>query len=487
MKVMFISSIVVNSARSSNEWEPGENDKGDFPPFGLMYLAGYLREYAPHHEMKIVDANLLRYTQEDIKKEIVKFQPDIVGMTVLTTMLYDCLETMKTVKSVSKDINVAVGGAHPNNHINETMAFPEVDFVCLGEGEILFAELLDALDGKREFSTIEGLVYRDNKGKVVRNRGYGIIKDLDSIPMPAFDLVPFKKYYSMIGTGAPTGVLCSSRGCPYRCTYCSKLFSSYRGRSPQNIIEEMRLYYNEGIREFMFFDDMFNVNAKRAINIAKAIKENFNDIEWSFRGRADQINEELARELRESHCTQITLGAEAHDDEIQKALKTGKSVKDIKGAVRLLRKNKIKANTNWIIGLPQHKSAKDIKAMLKVLLDIDSDYAQFAILMLYDDTDLYKEALARKVVDRKIWDEHIKTPVPRFLIPAWEEYMSLEEQSRLLRYCWTRFYLRPKVIFRNLLELRDWNMFKTKLKGFFLMLLAFIHPVLRLLKKLPQT
>ncbi len=484
---MLISSSVTNSARSTMDWEPGENDKGDFPPMGLMYIAGYLRQNASHHVIEIIDANLLRYTQEDIKNEITRFQPDIVGMTVLTTMLYDCLETIKTVKNVSKDIYVAVGGAHPNNHINETMDFPEVDFICLGEGEILFAELLDALDGKRELSTVDGLVYRDNNKKVVRNKGYGFVKDLDSVPLPAFDLVPFQKYYSMIGTGDPTGVLCSSRGCPYRCTYCSKLFSNYRGRSPQNIIEEMRLYYNEGIREFMFFDDMFNVNAKRAINIAKAIKENFIDIEWSFRGRADQINDELGNELRESHCTQVTLGAEAHTDEIQKELKTGKSVKEIKNAVRILRKNKIKANTNWIIGLPQHKSAKDIKAMLKVLLDIDSDYAQFAILMLYDDTELYKEALERKIVDKKIWDEHIKNPVPRFLIPAWEEYMSLEEQGQLLRYCWTRFYLRPKVIYRNLMDLRDWNTFKTKLKGFFLMLSAFFHPVLRLIKKAPQT
>ena len=317
MNVLLISSSVTQSARSSVAWEPGENDKGDFPPIGLMYIASYLRKHAPHHDIKLIDANLLRYSQEDIKKEVMDYQPDIVGMTVLTTMLYDFLETMKTVKSVSKDIYIAVGGAHASNHVDETMDLPEVDFIGLGEGEILFCELMYALEGKRDFKNIEGLIYRDKNGNVVKNSGIGYISDLNSLPHPAFDLLPYEKYYSMIGTGTPTGVLCSSRGCPHKCTYCSKLFNDYRARSAENIIEEMKLYYDQGIREFMFFDDMFNITAKRAKTVAEAIKNNFNDIEWSFRGRADQITDDFCNELRQSNCTQITLGAEAHTDEIQ--------------------------------------------------------------------------------------------------------------------------------------------------------------------------
>jgi radical SAM superfamily enzyme YgiQ (UPF0313 family) len=336
---------------------------------------------------------------------------------------------------------------------------------------------MEALEGKRELSSIEGLVYRDANGDTHRNQGIRYISDLDSLPHPAFDLLPFREYYSIIGTGAPTGVLCSSRGCPHKCTYCSKLFNTYRGRSAANIIEEMRLYYDSGIREFMFFDDMFNVHYTRAVEIAKAIMENFKDVEWSFRGRADQINDELAIALRLSNCTQVTLGAEAHTNEIQKALKTGKRIEKIKNAVTVLRKNGIKTNTNWILGLPQHKSAEDIKDMMKVVLDIDSDYVQFQILQLNCDSELYEDAVKRNIVDVNLWDNYMKNPTPRFLIPAWEEHISIDEQSELLRYCWTRFYLRPKLIFRQLKDLRNFRTLITQTKGFFFMLKAYFYPI----------
>ena len=479
---MLISCNIQFAGRSTNKWQIGDNDEGAFPPIGLMYIAGYLRRHAPHHDIKIIDANVLRYSQGDIEREVMAFQPDIVGITVLSPMLYDCLETMKTVKNVSKDIAIAVGGACPTYHVEAMMAYPTVDFVGVGEGEVLFAELLDALEGNRELGSVQGLVYRDESGKLVQNGGTGYIENLNELPHPAFDLVPFEKYFSMIGTGAATGILSSSRGCPHRCTYCSKLYDNYRGRSPENIIEEMRLYYDKGIREFMFFDDMFNVTSKRAQDIATAIRHEFSDIKWSFRGRADQLTEALAVELKASGCEQVSLGAEAHKNEIQKALKTGKSVEAIRKAVQILKKHRIHVNTNWIVGLPQHKSAEDIKEMLKVAFEIDSHYSQFNILMLYDDTELYQEALERNLVDPSVWMEYIQNPYPNFLIPTWEEHLTREQLSKLLRYCWIRFYFRPKVVLRQLSALRNWEMFKTQLKGFFIMLYAVIFPLLDLLR-----
>lgn len=481
MRIMLISSVVTHSAQSNPEWT-AENDVGDFPPIGLMYLAGYLRKYSPHHEIKILDANLLRYNQEDIGRDIEEFKPDLVGMTIYTDILYDCRETMRVVKDFSKNTIMVVGGAHATYRPEDTMLIPEVDYACIGEGELIFNELIDALEGKGNISKIKGLLYRDKNGKLVRNEGFGYIKDLDSLPHPVFDLLPFSKYYSMIGTGAPTGVLCSSRGCPHSCTYCSKMYNNYRARSTASVIEEMNLYYKQGIKEFMFFDDMFNITSVRAIEISKAIAGNFPDIEWSFRGRADQITPELAVELRKSNCRQVSVGAEAHKDEIQEELKTGKKVALIKKAVRILRKNDIRINTNWIIGLPQHKGAQDIEELLKVIFDIDPDYVQFSILMLWGDTELFKEAVSKKVIRADVWDNYIKNPIPNFRIPCWEEHIPIKEQSRLLRYCYTRFYLRPKVFFRQLTNIRKGSMLKLKIKGLMIILIPFFYPLIKLFK-----
>lgn len=478
MRIMLISSVVTHSAQSNPEWT-AENDVGDFPPMGLIYLAGYLRAQAPHHQIRIVDANVLRYTQEDIERELIEFRPDVVGMTMYTDILYDILQTLRMVKRVSGDIKIVVGGAHPINHPQETMAIPEVDFICIGEGEIIFAQLIEALEGRRDLSTINGLIYRDRQGGIVRNEGAGYIEDLDSLPYPAFDLLPYKKYFSMIGTGVPMGVLCSSRGCPYKCTFCSKMYNNYRGRSAENIIGEMRLYYECGIREFMFFDDMFNFPARRAIEIARNIAENFKDIEWSFRGRADQITEELGEELRKSNCKQISLGAEAHADKILTELRTGKKIEYIKKAVQISRKSKIRVNTNWIIGLPQYKSAQDIREMMKTIFEIDPDYVQFTMLMLWDDTELYRQAVERRIVDPRLWTDFINNPAPQFLIPCWEEHLSRKEQSVLLRECYTRFYLRPKTAIRQIMDVRSWTMFKLKFKGLIIMLIPLFYPVIR--------
>lgn len=479
MKIMLISGITTNAAQSNPEWA-AEYDNGDFSPSGLMYIAGYLRHHGPQHEVKILDANLLRYTQQDIERDIRDFMPDMVGMTTYTDILYDTLETIRRVKGISKDIKTVLGGAHSTNHPLETIAIPEVDFVCIGEGEILVFELMEALDGKREFSGIKGLVWKDKDGNIVRNEGSGYVANLNLLPQPAFDLLPYEKYYSMIGTGASTGVLCSSRGCPYQCTFCSKPFSTYRGRTVENIIDEMRLYYDRGIREFMFFDDMFNLPAKRALKVSEAIRANFPDIQWCFRGRADQITEELGAELQRSNCKQVSVGAEAHTDEAQKELRTGKSVEKTKNAVRILRKYGIKSNTNWIIGLPQHRSAKDVNDLLKVVFDIDPDYVQFSILMLWDDTELYKEAIQKGVISESVWNDYIKNPQPGFMIPAWEEHMSRKEQAELLRKCYSRFYMRPKVIYRQVMEVASWTTFKVKFRGFLLMLIPLFYPILRL-------
>lgn len=242
----------------------------------------------------------------------------------------------------------------------------------------------------------------------------------------------------------------------------------------------MRLYYDRGIREFMFFDDMFNLPAKRALKVSKAIRQNFPDIQWCFRGRADQITEELGAELRRSNCKQVSVGAEAHTDEAQKELRTGKSVEKTKNAVRILRKYGIKSNTNWIIGLPQHRSAKDVNDLLKVVFDIDPDYVQFSILMLWDDTELYKEAIQKGVISESVWNDYIKNPQPGFMIPAWEEHMSRKEQAELLRKCYSKFYMRPKVIYRQMMEVASWTTFKVKFRGFLLMLIPLFYPILRL-------
>ncbi|MDD5086017.1 MAG: cobalamin-dependent protein, partial [Candidatus Omnitrophica bacterium] len=307
MRILLINPPSGNIAVTTREWMTTAEDIGAFPPIGLMYVASYLRSHLPKHEIRILDTVLLRMSYADIEKEIRSYSPDIVGITTYTPIFYDVMSVVKIAKKVNPQIHVCLGGAHTSVFPGETIEKPEVDSLVLGEGDIIFTEFVDALDKGRDLKTVKGLAIKRNGGCYVTGKA-GYISDINSLPPPAFDLLPFEKYHSAIGTGNTVGTICSSRGCPYDCTFCDRPYRSYRARTPENILDEIEKYYNFGIREFFFFDDMFNITPERVQAVAREIIRRDLKIVWSFRGRVDQINDETLKIAKTSGCHQILFG-----------------------------------------------------------------------------------------------------------------------------------------------------------------------------------
>lgn len=464
MKVMLINSLPKDGAYATSDWDTAQEDIGAFPPIGLSYLAGYLVSRT-HHEVVILDAVAERLDYPQIQERILEFNPRVVGTTIFTPTFYGNLVLAKLVKRVLPECYVCMGGVqHVRMFLEETLKHPEIDFLVRGEGEIIFANLLDTLEKGKSLNEVEGISFKKD-GKIISNGKEGRITDINDLPPPAFGIMSLKLYRNRIGTAKQVGTIATSRGCPYQCTFCDHPYRTFRSYSVDRIMSEMGFFYKRGVREFVFFDDMFNVTPKRAMDISDGIIERFLDIVWSFRGRADQITEEMAKKIKKAGCTQVMFGLEAAKDEDLKAIKKHITIEQFLKGVALCKKAGIKTSANYIIGFPVHKSRQDVLDLLNFAIKCGTDYSQYNILLPYAGTEIYNEGVRRKIIPGDFWSKYISDPQPNAYIPIWEEYLSRRELSELLKLCYQKFYLRPSKIVKQVLETRSFSQFKMRFQG----------------------
>lgn len=456
---------------STNDWELDLGEISSFPPLGLMYLASYIREYT-HHEINILDAVVEKVNYERLKFIIREWIPDVVGITSFTYTFYDVLQTAKIVKEVNPSIHVCLGGPHTWLFPDETMTHTEIDSLIIGDGEVAFKELLDRLEQGETFKNINGtVVYREGE-QIVKREKSRYIPDLDSLPFPAFDLLDSSKYYSTFGKSATMATIASSRGCPFQCTYCQVLDKKFRTRTPENIVQEMLVYYDQGIRDFYFFDDMFNITAKRVIEISEKMLESKmrGNITWLFRGRVDGITEDMLKIAKEAGCTQILLGVEDYTNEGLKKIRKNITIEQAFDTVRMVKKYGIETSTNWIIGFPQHTSKQAIYDLINTAIRMNSDYAQFSILQLFPECQMYQECVREGELTADRWSNFVKHPSKVYYVELYTKHFSAKELSDLYKEAHIRYYRRLSYIFHRLLKLRSFDEFKVKAKAAFAVL-----------------
>ena len=467
MKILLINPPREHMIRwTVNDWELDLGQISSFPPIGLMYLSSYLREHT-NHEVRILDAIADKMNYQTLRQYLSEFNPVVVGRTSFTFTFYDVLQTAKLAKEVKPSVKVCLGGPHTSLFPDETMTHPEIDCLIVGDGEVAFKEWLDSLENRINIRDIKGMVICREVDHLVKTENSKYITDLDSLPFPGFDLLDRKKYYATFGSSSFMATICSTRGCPFQCTYCQVPDKKYRMRSAENVVREMLSCYDKGIRDFYFFDDMFNINSQRVIDIAEKIlhSEMSGHITWLFRGRVDGIDEKMLTIAKKAGCRQILLGVEDYTDEGLKKIKKRITMKQAFEAVKMARKYGIETSTNWIIGFPHHQSKKDIYDLINTAMRINSDYAQFSILQLFPGCEMYEECVKEGSLTAGRWGEFVRSPVKDFYIELYTKYLTAMELSDLYREAHLRYYKRPSYIFRRLLKLRSFAEFKVKAKA----------------------
>ena len=368
------------------------------PPLGLAYLASYVRKYSDIDKVVIVD-------KEDQIKAIKREKPDVIGIGAMT---YEFPEATSFAKKIKEefDIPVIIGGHHVTlmpTHFSS----PPFDVAVTGEGERTLTELMQVFEKHgsfpaKELSNVKGIIFKNERGANEITPVRPLIENLDEIPYPARDLLKMKEYYltlrkSVFRKFGIYGQMLTSRGCPYKCIFCSTTLFWKRPRfhSADYVVGEMKhLVDKYDVDGILIFDDLFIANKKRISEIASLMKKEGIDekIKLYIYARSNLINDAILKDLKKMNVVTIEFGLESGSEKILNFLKKGKvTVEDNKRALRLCKKYGFKTYGSFIIGSPE-ETEDDLKQTLNLVRDKNLDAAHVYQLTPYPGTEIWEYA-----------------------------------------------------------------------------------------------
>jgi radical SAM superfamily enzyme YgiQ (UPF0313 family) len=426
------------------------------PPLGLAYIASVLKQ---NHEVKIIDSNVLNYTISDVERELRSFNPDVVGITSVTPSIYEAYKVAETAKKVREDCIVVLGGPHATFMPRQTMEECKyIDIIVKGEGEETTRELIENVEKGAPLNGVKGITFRE-KNEIIDTDPRPFIKNIDDIPFPSRDLLPMHLYKF---NGVKYTSMLTSRGCPFKCSFCSssRLFGGYwRGRSPENVLEEMKIVYEEyGIGNIEFIDDTFTLDQERAEKICDEIIKQGWDISWGASSRVDTLSRKLAEKMKKAGCWIIYLGIESGSQRILDAIGKRITLEQVEKAVKILKDAGIKVLGSFIIGFLQD-TKETIKETIKFAKSLNLDYAQFSILTPYPGTPIFDYAKKHGMLLTEDWSKYTATePIVKI------EGVSEKEIKALFQKAYITFYLRPRIVMEWLRN-KQFSLMKSGIKA----------------------
>jgi len=383
------------------------------PPLGLGYLASCAEKKG--HTVKIVETNILNYKLRHIKKEIKNFNPDIVGISATTQHIREALTIAKISKKINPDCPTILGGTHPTFRSKELLEKnPYVDIIVRGEGEETFVELLENI-GKKDLRGVKGISFKID-GKVIENENRKLIEDIDSIPFPAYHLFSMDKYRTTLRDmgifgepGQRYGAVLTSRGCPFNCIFCTNTLiggKKWRGRSPENVIEEIKLLkdkYKCGVIEFL--DSTFTIDKKRAIRICQLINEEGIDIKLLVQTRVDLFDEDIALALKKAGCVMILFGFESGVQKTLDYLNKGFKLEDSERAVKIAKAAGFHPAGFFIVGVPGETKIM-VDKTIAFAKKLDLKYTGFTLFTPYPGTKVYDFAKENNLLLTEDWSKY---------------------------------------------------------------------------------
>jgi magnesium-protoporphyrin IX monomethyl ester (oxidative) cyclase len=381
-------------------------------PLGLLYIGSYLKsrdinckiyELGAHYDsQKIFEANRVRQGVSDKKiYQIIKQEkPKIIGISCMYSRHYmDVVNIAKFIKKVDPKIITIIGGNHATDLCDLVLSSPYFDFIVRGEGEITFYELCSAiLSGKKQFSNIKGLAYREN-GKIIKTQNRELIRDLDLLPDLDYSLINLNKYLQNAKSPylmrSPAIGITSSRGCPNNCIYCTVRAvwgRSWRAKSAKKTVDEIEFlnkYYK--INEFFFLDDSASIDIIRWNKICDEIIKRKLDIRWTTpNGIAHwTLDKPTLLKMKKSGCYRITFGIESGDPEIRKFIRKTYPLSQAKELIRYANKIGMWTICTNIIGFP-YETRDQIARTVDFAKKSGTDFAAFYSLCPMPTSDVYK-------------------------------------------------------------------------------------------------
>ncbi len=415
----------------------GAEIAGNWPPSWVPYVGGALKT-AGFTEIRFIDAMTFDIEDAALAEMVRDYQPDVVLATAITPMIYKSQSTLKLVKEVCPNAKTIMGGVHPTYMYREVLnEAPWVDYIIRGEGEEITVNLLRAIaagtDGcdRRE---ILGIAFLD-EGRVVATPAHPPIKDLNTLT-PDWSLLEWDKYmYTPLNTRV--AVPNYSRGCPFRCRFCSqwKFWRKYRSRSPKNFVDEIEYLVKEHkVGFFILADEEPTINKSRFVALCNELVERNLDVHWGINTRVTDIlrDEKELPLYRKAGLVHVSLGTEAAAQLNLNLFRKETTIADNKRAVQLLRQNGILAEVQFIMGLP-NETPETIEESYRMARDWQADMTNWNMYTPWPFSELFQD-LADKVEIRDYSHYNFVTPIIK------PDNMMREEVLKGVLRNYARFY-----------------------------------------------
>ncbi len=462
MKILIINPPRVDGFVVVREERYEHKDVGAlYPPLSLLYTAAVLERAGV--ALELIDANGFDISEEELEKRIDSVQPDIVlARCGFDTQDEDvrCLKYAKEkYDSITLLRNKIIGDVDWLKE-ESLKKWPFIDIFLNCEPDSMIVGLIRHLEknGIAGIRTAAGISFIEN-GKMKTNEAVLVEEDLDTMPFPAYHLLPNLKPYHTGVLDQPFALINTSRGCPFPCTFCAYHRSGYRTRSPENVINEIKfLKKAHGLKSFLFFDDVIGLQKGRFEKICELMIEEKLNLKWVACTRANLVNFEQLKLMKKAGCQELAFGIESGDPEVLKMTNKGITLAEIEEATRLCKKAGILFYGMAIIGLPG-ESRQSIEHTIKFIKKINPFYTQFCFSTPFPNTDVYDYYEKNGLLISKDWKLYSPlSPVP---VVRTKE-LSQQELVEMRNYVYRRIILDFKYLFSKI-RLFDW---KWNIQGF---------------------
>jgi len=429
------------------------------PPLWAAILAGYLRRLG--YSAILFDAEVENFDYDQTAKKAIEVDPLLVAVVVSgsnpsasTMNMTGAGEIVTLIHDQAPNIKTLLWGLHPSALPEQTISEENIDFVCQGEGFHTLPFLIDALKSGIDDFHIKGLWYK-NDHRIVSNPKPPLMKNLDEIPMPAWDLLPMEKYrahnwhcFDHIEERQPYAVLYTSLGCPFDCSFCciNALFGKHmiRYRSLDKVIAELDFLVNTyGIKNIKIMDEMFALNEKRIVAFCDMIIERKYDLNmWAY-ARVNTVSEKMLSKMKQAGINWVAYGFESGNQRVISDVTKGYKTEQVEKVVDMTYSQGIHICANFIFGLPED-DFDSMNETLKLMLDINAEWANIYCAMAYPGSKLYEMALVNEWPLPKSWAGYSQYAYETLPLPT--RYLSGGQVLSFRDYAFETYYHNPRYL-----------------------------------------
>ena len=429
------------------------------PPLWGAILASYLRKLG--YSVVLYDAEAEGWGYNVTAEKIKDVDPVLFAVLVSgtnpsasTMNMTGASQILSQVKKIAPSVSTIMTGLHVSALPEQTVLEESTDFVCQGEGFYTLPPLIESLKNKTDIKKIPGLWYKKN-GQVIHGEYPPLLKNLDELPMPAWDMLPMEKYrahnwhcFDDINKRQPYSIIYTSLGCPFHCNFCciNALFGKnrIRYRSIDNVISEIDYLVNKhGIRNIKIMDEMFALSEKRVIALCDKIIERKYELNmWAY-ARVDTVTEKMLSRMKEAGINWVSYGIESGDERVIKDVSKGYKFEKVNKAVEMTYSVGMHICANYIFGLPED-NYDSMNETLKLMLDINAEWSNIYCAMAYPGSELYNIAIEEQMPLPMFWNDYSQYSAE--LLPLPTKYLSGEQVVAFRDYSFSMYHTNPRYL-----------------------------------------